>query len=331
MTVDTIVANSYGPPIRPVNVNHVIEGAIYNLPDAKLGRMNIPSGEATAIDLSSARVTTGLPVAGVIGWESLKGRTLVINREKKVFQLWEGQVHFPEPATTLPIKEVSGIPHIVSRMGSNDISFAIDTGDNGGVSLVPKEFDRLVDEGWITPSPNGAQVGTVAGVHSVKSGRFAQGSLLGIDLTGMNVMSSPTGESSIGLMLLLKLNLRISNSPSLFSYALRSDPGTPISPNRMTGAILLYRGGHCVVAKLKPGGQAEKAGLMVQDEIVKIDELADKPLNIVNWHVVCRERAGKSLTLQVLRQGSFKTITLHLGAASSAWQTEAEPAKGNGK
>src|SRR6478609_760404 len=169
MTVDTIVGSAYGPPIRPVKVNHKLDGAIYNLPDAQLGRIKIPSGEATAIDMSGARATTGLPVAGVIGWEGLKGRTLVINHEKKVFQLWEGKADFPDPVTTLPIKEASGIPHIASKMGTGEISFAIDTGDDGGISLLPSEFDRLVGEGWIKPSPNEVQVGTVDGVHSVKS------------------------------------------------------------------------------------------------------------------------------------------------------------------
>lgn len=329
MTVHKTVADNHGgPPIRAVTINHTTDGTVHRMPDARLGKIGIPAGEATAIDLSTFQWTTGLPIAGVIGWPSLKGKSLAIDHEKKVFQIWEGKAAVPELATTLPIKEEQGLPHITAKIGATEVSILIDTGDNGSISLIPTEFERLVGEGWIKPSPNVAHEVGVGGGNAVQSGSFTRGTLFGVHLKGMHAASTSSGRNTVGLEFLLKLNIRISNSPSLFSYSLRTSPETPINPNRMSGMFLIFRDGHGVVAKLKPGGQgrAEKAGLMLKDEIVSIDELAGKPLDVLSWYQVCRRQAGKTLTLHILRQGSAKTITLELGAATSTWEPESAKA-----
>ncbi|QUE53108.1 hypothetical protein KBB96_09470 [Luteolibacter ambystomatis] len=325
LTFEESVAKTLGPALNPVQVNREVQGAVYKIPEVRIGHLVLPESERSAIDLSSMRFVTGMPVLGVVGWESLKGRTLVIDNDAHSLEIREGKAGLSHPQLSLPVEveEPLGLPQVRAKVGDSEIPFVIDTGDNGCVGLSKAEFERLEAEGYIQTFNEGEKQVSVGGIRSAKSGMFTRGTIWGVDLKGLPVASNASDVCAVGLVFLLKLNYSISNSPSVFSCSVRANPEPPVQLPRMAGAFIVYRDGHAVIAKIKKGGPADNAGLAERDEIKSIDEFGDKPLNLSNLYEVCRKQAGKSLTLHLSNQGSPKVVRLELPAAPSAWEGKA--------
>jgi len=325
LTLEEVLAKKFGPPLREFQLNHDAKGALYKVPEVTLGKINLPEDERSATDLSSMRFVTGMPVLGVVGWESLKGRTLVIDNDAHSLEIREGKAGLSHPQLTLPVEveEPLGLPQVRAKVGGGEIPFVIDTGDNGCVGLSKVEFERLEAEDYIQTFSEGEKQVSVGGIRSAKNGMFTRGTIWGVDLKGLPVASNASDVCAVGLVFLLKLNYSISNSPSVFSCSVRANPEPPVQLPRMAGAFIVYRDGHAVIAKIKKGGPADKAGLAERDEIESIDEFGDKPLNLSNLYEVCRKQAGKSLTLHLSNQGSPKVVRLELPAVPSAWEGKA--------
>ncbi|MGC4013492.1 MAG: PDZ domain-containing protein [Luteolibacter sp.] len=320
LLLDSGFAKTLGKPSGTSLINGTVKGETYQLKFGTLGRMRLPEHPVPAVDLEMVRSGTGEQSAGVMGWPLFKKRTLVMDHRAGVFQIRSGARLIAPGADSLPLHEVEGLPYFKSVLGSKELDFLIDTGDNGSVSLSTADFDRLVKEGVVKEAEKRVFGMTLEGHHESRRGTLTGGKLLGVDLKGLRVDENPKDTCAVGMTFLLKLDLALSNTPSRISWVVRQDPRPPLALRRMMGMVCLFRDGRAVVSRVEPDGAAAKAGLVDGDEIVSLDGQKEAGLNYRKLYEACEQNAGWPLKCQILRAGEKKEVTLNLGKAPSAWE-----------
>jgi serine protease Do len=74
-----------------------------------------------------------------------------------------------------------------------------------------------------------------------------------------------------------------------------------------------------VVARVMPGGPAEKAGLVANDVIVKVGDVAVEDLQHLQ-RLILDAPVGESVTLRVLRNGKEVTVSVTIAEAPAERQ-----------
>lgn len=327
LVTDSSIAAQFGGPVSDTRIEYTdFKGRNYRIPEATVGGLTLPAAVAPAYDLSSMRGALGLPPFCILGWEALKGRNLELDHDLGKFRISNGAGKPPSSWTTLPVVFEHRAPSIHAPLGDKDYTWSIDTGFNDTILVSKPNFQRLVSDGFIRERNAGSITG-VDGAQVTRTGYFTKGSLLGIDLSGLNVTTEPRGFEVLGMTFFRKLNFIISGEPSRFSYSVRKNPVHPISEQLMLGIFFTYDRGQAVVTRIKPGSNAEKAGLKPEDRVVKIDEVGDEPLDAFKMFDLCRKHAGQPVTLRLQRAGQPLTIKLPLTPIVDAWDREPVGAK----
>lgn len=285
---------------------------------------------------------------GVLGWPALRGQSTY-------FFLAEGEFGLlltPMPTEVaswgkFPIVEPGNILSLVVASDSRGVHrIVVDTGDVGGVSLPPDQWQE-----WKASHPAARTTlrfdDTFKDRHNCSEELWADTFIVGqLEIDNVPIGEAGTlfkaapGEKIIvfGIAALKRMNL-ILDGPHHMAYACGSSaPAPPYSHNRI-GAMFIIPGNDrraALVAMVVPGGPAAAAGLQDGDVLSKIegrdipnwDAYANLLKGWGNWNIP----AGTKVSFTVRRGDKVIKITVVakniLGPAAGAAAAVQKPAPG---
>jgi len=286
---------------------------VYRSPAIMLGPILLPNSSVGAADLEMVRIMTGQDTTGIIGLDSLVGLTLHIDYDEGVLRLSQGSAKDDSNWESLPLKKAVAEPtvNVILEASFNEapVDFIIDLGLNLAMSLSDQQFEALVADGWVEEAEQGEGL-SLGGAHAIRAGVFAKGRFLGVELKDMSVNGHGTA-NLLGRNFLAYLNFKIDMESDKF-YFQRNRVTDPINVQQQLSIGLLYSRGQAVVARVKPGGKAEKAGFMKGDVITNLGPLATGSINEIAVYKLCEEFRNSTIQVSLIRAGKRTNLPLDL-------------------
>jgi hypothetical protein len=293
----------------------------FDAPPIRVGSWAVDSGPAAIMDLSSIRQVDGRDIRGLIGFYGLKADSVWFDFDHSRFRRCAGKFLPPVgmQAITLNRSDTGAIaPQFTVNMSDRRVTFTVDSGFNGSIGLDHDTFLYLQDWGFIEPEKTyGIDFGG-AGSRESSHARFKSGTLFGMPLRGVNVVDNGL-VSIIGLEILVNFNLIFDWKGGKLYYQRRKCL-PPINALRALGALIEFRDGKPFMAKLQPGGgPAAAAGIKEGDEIVRMDAIKAKELNVTSIYEMCLKQNRKAIEVEVLHQGDRNTTVVKINVLPDQW------------
>lgn len=305
-------------------------------PLVKVGTITYNRPLTLNLDLRSYWTVYGRDFEAVLSAEQLGHGIFRIDHEKGVAELVSSSSYSPsDEFNVLALSSKQDVPTFDGTIDKTRISFGVDTGDNGCISIERSIFEELVSRGVIRVRSLDSQVIVGGGTAvSERQGWFEKGELMGVQLKGVPVAES--GKSNLGQQWLFGFNIEFDLRNRKLYYLRRADKAVPAATNLMFGALVVYQDGIAFVASLRPGpgtGPAEAAGLKLGDVIVKLGKLEAKELNSASIATAILESAGKSLVVRVKRKGETeeRSVEVLIPKVKSGWDFPGGELWGGGK
>lgn len=284
--------------------------AIHDAPRMELGPLQLPVRSVILINLALPKMVTGLDTSVVIGLDAIDNHCLEVNYDAGQLRLTKDLPLIGSDWKSITVKkerlELATRIFLQSSLNEIPIDLGLDLGSNMEIQLSDENFSKLKEAGWIAEEERLKALSVVGGFKA-RSGTFTQGNLLGVDLNGVAVSGSGTG-NRVGRNFLFNLNFKLDLQSDRFFYQKNKVKTVPNIPKQMSMA-LMFLDGMTVVAATKPDGKAEKAGFQKGDVIKKFGSLPAEKLNEVVLYQLCGEKKGQVVQMEVSRFGeNFKFV-----------------------
>ena len=322
-SVSALDKNTYNPqlgkPIAEARVSSITgltKLEFYRSPEILLGKLTEHFGRIAAMDLHRIKAISGSECDGVLGADFAREHVISIDFDQRLFDV--DDVHesneVSAEAVSLPLKTLgNGNFGIDAVLDGVTVTFMIDTGDNGSISLNPEDWRRLL----------AAHPGTV--VHTI----------LAASVSGPPVQTSGTRVSDLTV------------GPNHYSGFIATAIHNPLSPSTLGlrflrqhvvsfdiphGTLLLRRGYtfgerekfdmsgiHLIrtdetttVFAVDEGSPASEANIKPGDVVDEVDGISAAALTMREIRRALKRQDGSLVRLKVRRGSQNSERTLHL-------------------
>lgn len=272
--------------------------------------------KAVCRDLSSLRLTTGLPLMGIIGMDVLKDKVLQIDIDGRELQILDThEVNVGEWEHALDIRMIGdGQPYIELELNKVSVQMLIDTGSAGTIELDQQSFERVKRNApmasVVVPTSVGTMDGREVGNSYLESTTVNSGL---ITVNGIVVSCLPRNHSRaiVGNLFLCRFNTKFDfanrklylNRSKLFNARDCTDCCGLVIEHMLTGVF---------VVGVRKGSPADQSRILPGDEIIGIGELSiqrDGARSVVKE--LSRPRA-EDMTVALRRHGKLINVTIDL-------------------
>lgn len=258
----------------------------------------------------------GKPVVGIIGYDFFKNFVVEIHYSRKFIRLYNPKHYKPKKkATAIPIELINKKPYIKARVadhrGSEVLTrWLIDTGASQALSIYHEDIEtpNATLDAFIGRGLSGDMYGKIGRVQRFEMADYAfEGVVAGYPDTASIrwVIGGDTAYANLGAEILsrflvtldygnyklyLKKNSRFKKP---FLYNTSGLEAVALHPDFTTYEIVYVR----------PGSPAQKAGILIGDELLTVNGLDVGTLEIGDVHVIINREPGKRVRLKVRRNG----------------------------
>jgi hypothetical protein len=263
----------------------------------------------------------GFPIHGVIGYTFLSRFIMYVNYDNLMIEVWRpGEIKYPKKGALLPIT-VNKLPVFEAQVNDHrqvTKTFIFDTGADL-CFLLPHQF--VNDSNLISDSKKRipVQAQGLGGncemdftvVDELKLGPYNFKKVPSyIFKDKFNIARYPANGGVIGNALLHHFNLIINYSAGEIHLSPNSFFKDPFEYT-YTGFTINENKGRVTVGEVVKGSPAEKAGLMVGDVVMGINNDFSNDLNRYT-DIICSSR--KHVKMSILRRNQFKTVIVSVGS-----------------
>ncbi|HVC94960.1 MAG TPA: aspartyl protease family protein, partial [Pirellulales bacterium] len=277
---------------------------------ARIGDLRVhDGGRVFAVDLAPMRKAAGLDIDGVLGMDFL-GRHVV------QLDVANGRVSFMDSVPPMSGKESplvfnrNGLPAVELSLGERlDAAFVIDTGfisfDECGIE--PQLLIAVKRQGGFRPVSKSPTT-TLTGEEQKYSGVLSALRLDGF--MHRNLLATSAKFNSLSLEYLSRY-VATFDFPNATLYLRRSRIFDRPMRRDLSGLSMLREHGRTVIDMVHPGGNAEKAGVMAGDILIRIDNFNASTTTLRSMRTLLT-RSGETALLTLRREEKLLTIGVAL-------------------
>jgi predicted aspartyl protease len=271
-----------------------------------------------AIPFSSLNSAEGRPLEMILGFDYINRYTFQIDYAAQTMRIYPANTIIPDSGTEIPIRIVTGHPHIRAKIGlggqTHEVEAMIDSGASSG-SLTGRFTQTVPIPSSVKSTPSTIIGG---GVGGFVSGRFIR--LDSIDLNGLKVenpiatVTEAEGGANgtkanydylLGADVLKRFTLTLDYANKRVYLKPNSEAGKPFEADK-SGLRLLAGGPDLrsyTIAGVLPGSSSDQAGLKSGDILISIDGMAANSKSLQEWRDYLRFSKQKTWTVIVDRKG----------------------------
>ena len=251
-------------------------------------------------DFTGYRRSLGRRVKGIVGLETLKNFSIVMNFDEARFEL-RSPLKPPLDGIALEIFYFDTMPSVAGTLQNQSVTFGIDTGSNNAVILPTQLVDKLMAAGKFQVLGQSTTVGLNNERRQIRTGELSEFLLGSVVLTNVPAMET-AGSARIGMGFLSRFNTEIDLVNNKLKLAQRSQ--SPVErPNlgKLLGVKLMdftERGAR--FSGVDPDGILGRAGMPDTATIATVDNVAVgfDGMDLFDFWDYCISSEGKAITLQ---------------------------------
>ena len=296
-----------GSPIAEVRSSSIVGLAnlnLYRSPEILVGDVALAADRVAAVDLSTVKAISGSECDGILGADFDRGRVVSINFDDRVLKISDTpDVGQGSPAVCLPLKSIgNGNVAVDAMVDGVPVTFMIDTGDNGSISLNQEDWARIVasrgdvETHTLLATPiSGAPVET-------SGARIADLTIGPNHYKGFvaTALQNSRGLSSLGLRFLRQHVVDFDFQRQKL-FLRRGAAYGEREAFDMSGLHLVRLQGATVVYAVDSGSPAESAGIKPGDTIEQVNEVSADKLSLRDIRRVLKSNDGVTVLLKVRR------------------------------
>ena len=291
---------------------------LYGGPDIYLGQKRFALLLATVTDLQEFVKFLGRPLDGILGMNFLKDNVLCFDPDQGAFTL-EGSVPeaIKQNALAIPLKETAaknlfGVEAVIND--KEPVLLAIDTGDDGLISLNQEDWHRVYPKG-ITNSTTGKSIRFGPHLENIieeqKSARLQKLTLGTNVYTDLIADAAPDSISKLGQQFFQR-HLCVMDFPNRTFYLVRGRDFDRPDEVDMSGLRIWKIGGKILVESVGKDSPAFRAGMAAGDEIISVNGRDAASLGLREIRRDLKSNAGDSVSIQVIRGGKNEAFAFVL-------------------
>jgi hypothetical protein len=283
--VDTGAANTlvspalvkrYGNPSLRDNATTVrvasAEGDITELPAASLRRLDLGGARFEDVpvlvyDCAQLSAHLGLRIDGILGFPLFRETALTLDYPHGRVLLQPANSTSLPPGVAVPFDNSLKIPIVDVQLGDRTMVVLLDSGSDATFSVNPVGLDAAFAS---RPRP-GATVGTIAGDHPQRIGRFGDTLVIGTYAVPEPIVDLTDELSAIGGGILKNFTITFDQAHDRATFLRDSHEVILMPPRRSAGVSFSKTPAYWRVAGVIPGSPAEKAGIQFGDLVTRID------------------------------------------------------------
>lgn len=211
-------------------------------------------------------------VSGILGIHLSQDGLLTIDYPNKKVEFRKGQLPPADGKTIFNTVRESPVPAIEHVLGGKKLTFHLDTGNMGGLSLPKKIADRIKFDG---PLVQVGEARTVTSTFAIRQGTLSEKFVLGrheFPNAVVTVMDAPLGPN-IGSQVLRNFRLTFDQKNHRVEITRKRTDPIQTRPRASVGIAMANRNGELSIARVLPDSAAEAAGLRAGDKIVRLNGL----------------------------------------------------------
>jgi len=307
-----------GDPVAEVRASSIAGLTTLNLyrcPALLIGDVAASLEKVAAIDLSMIKAISGSECDGILGTDFVHRHVVSINFDQHLFELTDKVVdEEPKKTICLPLKAIgNGNVAVEALVEGTPVTFMIDTGDNGSISLNPQDWRRVVDS-----RPN-ADVRTllaaaISGAPIQTSGVRINNMWVGPNhYTGFiaTAVKNPSGLSTLGLRFLRQHIVTFDFQRQKLYLQAGAEFGQRETFD-MSGLHLIRSRGATLVYAVDADSPAESVGVKAGDTLETINHVSAGNLSMRDIRRALKSKDGLVVSLTIHRTTAVFDVDLRL-------------------
>jgi len=301
--------------VRASSIGGLTTLTLYRCPKLLIGDTDVVLSRIAAIDLSSIKAISGSECDGILGADFDRDRVISINFDQRLLEINQkladargGQ------RVCLPLKPIgNGNVSLDAIVDGVPVTFMIDTGDNGSISLNPQDWQRVVAS-RPTSDVHTLLTAAISGAPIQTSGvRINDMSIGPNHYTGFiaTAVQNPRGLSTLGLRFLRQHIVTF----DFQRQQLYLQPGAQFGEKEtsdMSGLHLIRSRGATLVYAVDAGSPAESAGVKAGDTLETINHVTAGNLSMRDIRRALKSRDGLTVSLTLQRATTVFDVSLRL-------------------
>ncbi len=288
---------------------------LYRSPELLIGDLAAALDRVAAIDLSMIKAISGSECDGVLGTDFVRHHVVSINFDEHLFELRDKIADQQLKGTIcLPLKPIGdGNVAVDAIVEGVPITFMIDTGDNGSISLNPQDWQRVV-----ASRPNRdvhmLLAAAVAGSPIQTSGLRINDMSVGPNhYTGFiaTAVQNPRGLSTLGLRF-LRQHIATFDFQSQKLYLQSGAAFGEKETFDMSGLHLIRSGGDTIVYAVDHGSPADQVRIQPGDALETINSIAAAQMTMRDIRRTLKSNDGATVSLAVRHGTEINQSALRL-------------------
>ena len=301
--------------VRASSIGGLTTLTLYRCPELLIGDMDVVLSRIAAIDLSSVKAISGSECDGILGADFDHDRVILINFDQGLLEIDQKLADAGGGQTIcLPLKPIgNGNVALDASVDGVPVTFMIDTGDNGSISLNPQDWQRLVASRRAS-DVHKLLAAAISGAPIQTSGvRINDMSIGPNHYTGFiaTAVQNPHGLSTLGLRFLRQHIVTF----DFQKQQLYLQPGAQFGEKEtsdMSGLHLIRSRGATLVYAVDAGSPAESAGVKAGDILETINHVAAGNLSIRDIRRALKSKDGLTVSLTLQRVATVFDVSLRL-------------------
>ncbi len=286
----------------------------------RLGPLHYDNTTIYPVDMHVFKSYLGAEFRGLLGWEILCQKLLIFDFDRGRWAIGD---HFPShltSSTSYPTQETqTGAPTLNAIIANREHAFVLDTFFNGELTLDPETYQQWRANGIIHHISSEGSTISISAVNQKSRGVLTRGTLLGVDLKGVEVSSAKHSKPQVGMEFLRRFNFVVDGPNRRIHVQPRAKIAPALAADYVLGARFLYSDNEVVIQSLNPkGGPSNDAGLKAGDEILVLGELAAKDINYLSVFELCQKHPGGPLVVTYRRDGQTAKATVQIDPSKTA-------------
>jgi TPR repeat protein len=317
--LDRAFAPRLGKPLASTPVTTLLDtetnSPVYRCPELYVGDSEIAPLWTACGDFELIRIVCSDPCDGVLGMNWLQNYIFIFDSDKNAFSVSQSVSHDATENTLVnPVKmatagtftfRINGIAN-----GNVPISFEIDTGDSGSISLDLENWERVFPS-----EPTNVHSAPVAGVgprlEQEKMTRLAKLQVGTNFYTNLIVLCAPGLPSRLGASFVRRHVLTV-DYPNQVLYLKPGKAFAKPEDTDMSGLSLVRKDGKTLASRVDQDSPAFRAGVRENDKIVSINGQMAASMKLRTVRNLLATGPGDKITLEIERTGQRMTIGFSL-------------------
>jgi len=302
--LDQRFKSKLGKPITTNRVNTAgspVSVALFEPPKLLVGRLAVKRDRPVAnIDLTRLSEVLGRDVHGVLGAPFLLNRIVTVDFDRGIVGVLElGESSQESWGVALPLRvDSNGHAYLQDvAIGSDKMSFLLDTGMNSSMTLARSEFERLQSRGLIT-SLRTSQITTASGDVERRTGRLESLSLGPFRHTSIIVGESTSNKIGLGYLSRFRATIDV---PRHRLYLARGDSYAKTDDADKSGLHLSWINKRVVVDLVDNHSPAQRAGIIKGDVVLDVNGTLATGASLGRLRHQLRSNEGKEQRLTLVR------------------------------